>query len=301
MSNVPRTKVLLFYNPNSGNGLFKNNLDIIIGRFQDKGYQVVPVRAAGGLYISDVLSEINEDEYRQILVAGGDGTINICVNAMVKNGIELPVAILPAGTANDFAYYFEIPNDIDAMLDIALGDHLATADVGVCNGRYFINVAALGNLVDVSQKTDPNLKNTLGVFSYYLKGFSEVVTLKPLPIKLTTPDKVYDEEMLFMIVMNGVSAGGLKKLSPNSEINDGLLDVMVFEDMPVIRLAPLLVNALQGLHPKDKKVLYFQTDKLKIESPVDISTDVDGEHGEKLPLDFSVLHDRLKVFTSENF
>ena len=71
--------------------------------------------------------------------------------------------------------------------------------------------------------------------------------------------------------------------------------------MPVIRLAPLLVNALQGLHPKDKKVLYFQTDKLKIESPVDISTDVDGEHGEKLPLDFSVLHDRLKVFTSENF
>ena len=70
-------KVLLFYNPNSGNGLFKNNLDYIIDRFQTAGYQVVPIRAAKGMVIDRTLATMDTSEYRQIIAAGGDGTINI--------------------------------------------------------------------------------------------------------------------------------------------------------------------------------------------------------------------------------
>ena len=69
-------KVLLFYNPHSGNGLFKNNLDHIIDRFQTAGYQIEPIRAAKGMAINKALSNMNQDEYRQIIAAGGDGTIN---------------------------------------------------------------------------------------------------------------------------------------------------------------------------------------------------------------------------------
>ena len=54
----------------------------------------------------------------------------------------------------------------------------------------------------------------------------------------------------------------------------------------------------KGRHPKNKNVLSFQTENLRIESPEDISTDIDGEHGEKLPLEFSVLHHRVEVFVS---
>ncbi|MEG0919081.1 MAG: YegS/Rv2252/BmrU family lipid kinase [Anaerovoracaceae bacterium] len=295
-----REKVLLFYNPHSGNGLFKNNLDRIIGRFQEQNFQVVPVRAAKGHAIEQALSEMDENYYRQIIVAGGDGTINICVNAMIKNNIDLPIAIFPTGTANDFAYYFNLPNDIESMVDIAMGDHHTYADVGVCNDRYFVNVAALGNLVDVSQKTDPTLKNTLGVFSYYLKGATEVVNLKPLPVKLTTQDCIYEENMFFMVVLNGISAGGFKKLSPESEVNDGMLDVVLFRKMPILEFAPLLFQILQGVHTENKHVLTFKASELLIESPVDISTDVDGEHGEKLPIKLSVLPKRLKIFTAED-
>ena len=216
-----REKVLLFYNPNSGNGLFKNNLDRIIEKIQDKGYQVVPVRAGRGMPIEQAFGEINEGMYRQVIVAGGDGTINICVNAMMKYDINLPLGIFPTGTANDFAYYLELPDNIDSMVDIAMGECYTYADVGICNEKHFVNVAAIGNMVDVSQKTDPNLKNTLGIFSYYLKGFTEVANLKALPIKLTHDEGEYECEMFFMLVMNGMSAGGFKKLSPESEINDG--------------------------------------------------------------------------------
>lgn len=296
-----REKVLLFYNPYSGNGLFKNNLDNIIERFQESNFQVVPVRSTKGETLNQIFSEMQPDAYRQVIVAGGDGTINICVNAMIRNNIDLPLAIFPTGTANDFASYFNIPKDINSMVDVAMGENFTYADVGKCNDRYFINVAALGNLVDVSQKTDPNLKNSLGILAYYLKGATEVVNLKALPVKLTAGKKVYNEEMFFMVVMNGISAGGFKKLSPASDIQDGKLNVILFRKMPFLEFIPLLFGVISGNYESSKYVLSFETDQLKIESTEPVPTDVDGEHGEKLPLNFSVLEKKLKIFTGENF
>lgn len=281
-------------------GVFKNNLDHIVDRCQQAGYQVVPVRAAKGIVIDNVLSEIDQNQFSRIIAAGGDGTMNLCVNAMVKYDIHLPLAILPAGTANDFAYYFELPSDIDYQLDIALGNKTTKADVGVVNDRCFINVAALGALIDVSQKTDPNLKNAIGTLAYYLKAVTEIPQIRALPVKLTTPEQVYEENIYFMVVMNGESAGGFRKLSPESNMNDGKLDVIAFKKMPIVELAPLLFEVVHGRHPNNKHVLYFQTDKLTIESEADISTDIDGEHGEKLPLEFSVLNKRLDVFVSKD-
>ena len=292
-------KILLYYNPHAGNGIFKSNLDHIVDRCQQEGYQLIPVRAAKGIMIDRVLSEIDQEQYSRIIVAGGDGTINLCVNAMVKYDIHLPLAILSAGTANDFAYYFELPSDIDYQLDIALGKKTTQVDVGVVNNKCFINVAAMGALIDVSQKTDPNLKNAIGTLAYYLKAVTEIPQIRALPVKLTTLDTVYEENIYFMVVMNGESAGGFRKLSLDSYMNDGKLDVIAFKKMPIVEFGPLLFEVVHGRHPNNKHVLCFQTEKLTIESDVDISTDIDGEHGEKLPLDFSVLKRRLKVFVSE--
>lgn len=293
-------KILLYYNAYSGSGIFKNNLDHIIETCQNAGYQVLPVRAAKGYVIDEVLGEIDQREFSRIIAAGGDGTINLCVNAMVKHNIDLPIALLPSGTANDFAYYFELTSDIDYLLDIALGEKTTSVDVGVVNNRNFINVAAMGALIDVSQKTDPNLKNAIGVLAYYLKALTEIPQIRAIPVTLTTPERVYEEEIYFMVVMNGESAGGFRKLSPESSMNDGKLDVIAFRKMHIVELAPLLFEVVHGRHPQNENVLYFQTDKLRIESPEYISTDIDGEHGEELPLEFSVLNKRLNVFVSKD-
>ena len=94
-------KVLLYYNAYSGSGVFKNNLDYIVERCQEEGFQVVPVRASKGYVIEETLANLDQNEYDRIIAAGGDGTINICVNAMIRHDIRLPLALLPAGTAND--------------------------------------------------------------------------------------------------------------------------------------------------------------------------------------------------------
>lgn len=295
-----KKKVLLYYNPYSGNGSFLDKIDYVIEQFQKNDLQIVPVRTNRGKAIEEALAEMDQDEYRQILVSGGDGTVNLLVNAMVKYDIHLPIGLLPSGTANDFAFNFDIPSDIEEQVDIALNGTECMVDVGRVNQKCFINVAAMGALVDVSQKTDPELKNNIGVLAYYLKGASEIPNLKAIPMKFIEDDNVFEEKIYFMVVLNGQSAGGFRNICPDAAVNDGLLDVVIFKKMSIIDLPKLFIKVLKGRQSKDKNVIMFRTNHIRLESPNDVSTDIDGETGEKFPLDISILKGRLKVFSAKD-
>jgi YegS/Rv2252/BmrU family lipid kinase len=295
-----KKKVLLFYNPNAGNGVFSNNLDAVVAAFQKKKLYLVPLRADGAGILDNFFNQVDMSSYQKIIAAGGDGTINTMVSAMVRHDIYKPLAIFPAGTANDLAHYFDLPDSIDDMLRIATNEKYTDMDVGLVNGRCFVNVLAMGMIVDVSQKTDPNAKNTLGIMAYYLRGLAEVPKLKPIPVKITCPDRVVEEKIYAMLVMNGRSAGGFRRAAPEAVINDGLFDVVMFKGVPVVNLAATMLSVLSGQHTNHKNVVYFRTPKMRIESPVDFGTDVDGETGEKLPLDIEILPSRLHINTLEN-
>jgi YegS/Rv2252/BmrU family lipid kinase len=293
-------KVLLFYNPKAGSGVFSNNLDAVISAFQKKHQIVVAVRADSRITLDEIFADEAFKGYSKIIAAGGDGTINIVVAAMLKHDIDIPLAIFPAGTANDLAYYFDIPTELDEMLMIATGDCTTPMDVGTVNGRCFVNVLAMGMIVDVSQKTDPLVKNTIGVMAYYLRSVAEIPKLHPISVKLTMPDKVLKKEMYAMLVMNGRSAGGFKRIAPAASISDGLFDVVLFHNMPMTNWAPLLMSLITGQHTENKYVTHFRTDRLLIESDEAISTDMDGETGEPLPLDVRMIPGRIKVCTSSD-
>ena len=293
-------KVLLYYNPSAGNGVFKNNLDRVGERFQKKKLLVVPVRADRRDVLVRFFTRVDMKGYKKIVAAGGDGTINTAVNAMIKHDIHLPLSLFPSGTANDLAHYFDMPDSIEDMLDIALEEHYTPIDVGIVNVRAFVNVLAIGMLVDVSQKTDPNIKNTLGIMSYYLRGMAEVPKLKPIPIRVSADDRSFETKMFAMLIMNGRSAGGFKRSAPEAVSNDGLLDVIIFESMPIANLAPLLLGVLTGQHTEHKNVIYFRTERLRVEAETDVSTDVDGETGEPLPLEVQVLPGRLSINTAKD-
>lgn len=287
-------RVLLVYNPSAGNGMFKNNLDKIISKFQAKGMLVQPVRIDENIQINDIIKN-SKLSYKKIIAAGGDGTINSVVNALIANDKDIPLAVFPAGTANDFAHYFGIPTDINGMIDIALEDNYVTADVGEYNDRYFVNVAAIGSVIDVSQKTETSVKNVLGIMAYYLKALTELHSLKPVKVDIRTPDMKLSEEIFFMVVLNGSSAGGFRKLGIHSSINDGVLDVIIFKEMPMIEIPMLIFDVLHGKHENSDRVIYFQTKEIHIESEEQISTDIDGETGEPLPLDIEIVDKRVRV------
>ena len=292
--------VILVYNPRAGNGVIKNHLDFIFCKFQDAGYTVIPVRGARPDQLDPVLKEADAMKVERIIAAGGDGTINQVVNAMVRNDIHVPLAIFPVGTANDFAYYFSIPGEVEHMVDIALGDHLQNVDIGCLNGQYFINVAAMGCLVDLSQRTDPNLKSTLGVLAYYLQGMVELPNLRPITMRFESEEFTGEEKVYFALVMNGKSAGSFKHLATPAEVDDGKMDVLLFKETPVKDFPQLALSILTDQHRDNKNVMYFQTSHIKIDTDEEIGVDVDGETGGSFPLAIQVVPRRLQILTAVN-
>ena len=290
-------QVLMIYNPNAGNGIIVNHLDKIIDMFGDAGIFVVPFRIGGVFDIDKILSVLETERFDQLIVAGGDGTINLVVNAMLKYDVHIPLAIFPTGTANDMAGSLGIPLTMEGMIKTALSDDLIKVDVGKAGSKYFVNVLAIGMLVDVSQKTDPMIKNTLGLGAYYLRTLAEIPFARANKLRIISEECTLEEEVSAVLVMNGSTAGGFKTIAPLSEVGDGLLDVIVVRKLILPVMLPALLTVMMGQHMDDKRFEYFRTKSLRIEpmNGEEVNTDVDGEKGDPLPLDIELLPGRLLV------
>lgn len=286
-------KVRFIYNPYSGENMILKELDIIMKMHQEKGYQVIPYRIQQGKNVAEALEDLDET-YKYILIAGGDGTVDTVVNAMINKGIDLPIAILPVGTANDFGKFLNIPADVKEALEKILSTEPVPVDIGKINDKYFVNVASTGLFTDISQKTDDNLKNTIGKLAYYIKGIEELPHFRKLKVKITSDELVYDGEMYLMLVFNGQTAGNLK-LATQADATDGYLDVIVIKAVALYEIIPLFLKILKGDHLDSNKVVYFKTNKLLIESNEDIVTDIDGEKGPDFPLDVRCVKGGIKV------
>ena len=105
-------KVKLIYNPNSGDKSIINKLDLIISIYQKNKFTLELYRLDKNSCIDDAIYNIDKN-YHHILVSGGDGTIDILLNSMKKNNKDIPVGILPFGTANDFAKALNLSHDIN--------------------------------------------------------------------------------------------------------------------------------------------------------------------------------------------
>lgn len=286
-------KVRFIYNPFSGENAILKELDVIVDMYQQKGLQIVPYRIQKGKPLADAL-DIVDDSYNHILVAGGDGTVDNVVNAMMERNINLPLAILPVGTANDFAKFIKLPRRVSEAVEKILSSEPMLVDVGKINQKYFINVASTGLFTDISQKTDTNLKNTIGKLAYYLKGLEELPNFRKLKVKLTSEEMNYEGEMYLMLVFNGQTAGNLR-LATRADICDGYLDVIVIKAVQLYEVLPLFFKILKNEHLDSNKVLYFKTKKITIESEEDIVVDIDGEPGPGFPLTVECVQGGIKL------
>jgi len=286
---------ILFYNPYAGSGLFASQLDDIISRFQSEKKVLVPHRLGDEILTEKFVKSLNWDNIEKIIIAGGDGTINQVLNTLLKKEINKPIAIFPVGTANDFSKMLNISDDLDEMIEIALEDHYMPCDIGKANDRYFVNVASFGNLVEVGQKVNPQTKTTLGVLAYYIKGIEELPKLKPVRVKFITESRNYEDDVFFALIMNGKSAGGFRKLSPKSDVQDGLFDIVIFKKCPLIEIMPLLLQVWNGEHPKSIYIEYFKAKAIEIYAEQTLSSDLDGESGPMLPLKIENISQKLLV------
>ena len=292
-------KVKFIYNPYSGENVILSKLDKVISLHQEAGYTIVPYRITAGEDVGVALNDIKDGNYKYILIAGGDGTVDSVVNAMAKSGISLPIGILPVGTANDFSKFLGMPSDVEEACKQILSSEVKSVDLGSINDKYFVNVASTGLFTDVSQKTDVNLKNTIGKLAYYLKGLEELPNFRKLHVNILSKEVEFDGEMYLLLVFNGATAGNFN-LATRADACDGLLDIIMFKAVQIYELLPLFIKVLKGEHLDSNKVLYFKTDYLKVECHEDIVTDIDGEKGPDFPLEIKCIKGGLKILVDKS-
>lgn len=287
-------KVKFIYNPLSGENAIISDLDKVVDIHQKYNYRVIPHRISFDFELSKAFEDIEED-YKYVLVAGGDGTVDSVVNEMKHLNINLPIGILPVGTANDFAKFLCMPQEVDKACEQILNSSVRNVDIGRVNDKYFVNVASTGLFTDISQKTSVNLKNTLGKVAYYVKGIEQLPNFKKLKIKVNAEEVKYDGDMYLMLVFNGQTAGNLK-FAYKAEVDDGYLDVIIIKPNMIKDMIGLFIKMLRGEHLEDpNNLIYFKTKKLQIECHEDIVTDIDGERGPDFPLTIECIKGGLKV------
>ena len=289
-------KAKFIYNPNSGEKSIVNNLDFIINIYQMYDITLVPYRINKNECIDKAFLDI-DDTYEHLLLAGGDGTIDIIINTMKRLNIDLPVGILPVGTANDFAHSLGLSFDIKQALENIINSKPKAFDIGKINDKYFINVASSGMFTDVSQKINPDFKNYMGKVAYYITGIEQALHLRAFNIKVKSEEVEYKGNMYLMLVFNGKTAGNLN-LAYKAELDDGYLDVIIFKDMPIPKSIPIFINVLRGEHLEklnEDDILYFKTKEIHIECMDELVTDIDGEKGPDFPLNIKCIEGGIKI------
>ena len=289
-------KVKFIYNPTSGEKRIVNEIDKIIETYQKYDYMVEPFRLSKDRPIGDAFFDINSS-YDHILISGGDGTVDLILNTVKELDINIPIAILPCGTANDFAKAVNLSfNPIEAIERI-VNSEPKKIDIGKVNDKYFINVASAGMFTDVSQKINPDFKNSMGKVSYYLKGMEEAFNMREFSINVTSDEVNYSGNMYLMLIFNGKTAGNIN-LAYKAKVDDGLLDVIIVKKLLLPNALPLLINLLKGEHLEGynkEEILYFKTKKLRIECEDNLITDIDGEKGPDFPLEIECIKDGIEL------
>lgn len=288
-------KIKLIYNPNSGERRIVSNLDYIIQIYQEHNYIVMPYRMNNNLPLSCAFEEISE--YDHILIAGGDGTIDLVLNELKSQDINIPIGILPTGTANDFANALKLQYDIKEAIENIIHARPKKIDIGKINDKYFVNVASAGMFTDVSQKINIDLKNSIGRVSYYIKGIEEALNMRKFNIRVKSSEVSYKGDMYLMLIFNGKTAGNIN-LGYKAELDDGYLDVVIFKGMPLPKSIPILFNIIKGDYLEnyhEEEIIYFKTRKLLIECEDILMTDIDGEKGPDFPLDIECISDGIEI------
>lgn len=246
-------------------------------------------------------AQLKEGEYDFVVSVGGDGTLNEVVNGLVMSGAKIPLAIISAGTVNDFASSMGLPQTPKAFCDMIKRFKCQEVDVGKVNDEYFINVIAGGLMTDIAYKVPKDKKAVMGKFAYYLQGMLDLPNqiFNTFSMRFESEEYTREENIMVFLVMNSNSVGGYKEAAPDASVSDGVLDVAVLRKLEIFELSNLVLKLMQGDYVNHPAVQYFQTKHLKVSSvgqsdPVAI--DYDGELLEEgLPIEISILPKQIKI------
>ena len=228
--------------------------------------------------------------FRNVVAAGGDGTVNEVVNGLAGSDVNL--GVLPVGTMNVFSKEHELPAGLAAAWNVIREGRIREIDLAAADGAHFIQLAGIGLDAQIVKETPWESKKTLGPVSYLLSAAAIAVRTPPTII-VETPEGTH--EGCFVLIGNGRYYGMKLVLFPEAQPDDGLLDILIFKNLGYLDIARYLGGVLLGKHTELSDVTYFQAPAAKIHSTEDVPIEVDGELSGMLPANVRVTG-KLRIF-----
>ena len=164
----------------------------------------------------------------RLIVAGGDGTVHQAANMLA--GSDVPLGVLPLGTANDFARSLDLPLDLERAVALIAEGAPLPVDLGRVNGHHFLNVAHLGLGVETAKRTNPKLKRLIGPGAYVVAAARALWASEPLTITCCFEGAAcMTLTASQLLVGNGRYFGGGLVAGREATLVDGLFDVQILE------------------------------------------------------------------------
>lgn len=307
-------KIKVIVNPNAGRRNVQKQLEKIVGRLLLSGVasDIKVTSTKGRRDATAAAAALRPGEFDLIIGCGGDGTINEILNGLMQGGSRTPLAILAAGTSNDFAFSLRLPDEADAFCAMIEAGCYRDVDIGCANGCYFINVASFGMFTEVAHNTEQMQKNALGRLAYYLQGIKDapMELSSSMPLRIRAAEYEAEGDYHVCLVVNSMSVGSIRKLMYKADVSDGVFDVLLLkkrkragislqplEALAKLQPADLIARIKAGEVMKDPLFTYFQTAHIEFASPVGetIQTDLDGEAFGTLPLTVDVAKQAIRL------
>jgi diacylglycerol kinase (ATP) len=286
------SEIALLTNPTSGKGRGARVVDEVLPRLRDAGYVVRNLVGRDADEALDLARGCVADGLGTLVVVGGDGMVHLALQAVA--GTETRLGLVPAGTGNDVARYFDLPRkDPAAATDVVIGGKERRVDLARIGSTYYLTVLAAGFDAIVNERAN-QMSWPTGQMRYNLATLAELRTFKPIPYVLDIDGEQHRFDAMMVAVGNGPSFGGGLRITEGAILDDGLLDVVVIRPMSKVELIRTYPKLFKGTHVHHPDYRHHHAKKVTIAAP-GITAYADGERIAALPLTVEVAPLALRV------
>jgi diacylglycerol kinase (ATP) len=280
-------RALVIMNPSSGQHEAEDTSALIEARLREGGLEY-EVRTTGGAGDALTWAEAAAGEgFDLVVAAGGDGTIMEAMSGLIRSKSDVPLAQIPAGTANLLARALTIPADIAESLDVIFSGRVERLDVGYLpeHERYFALVAGCGYDARMMADATRDLKNVLGFAAYVVSGVKNLFTLRRAHIDLEVDGRrhVFRANTVMIVNVGQIGDAG-PKLGENIHPHDGKLDVIIATSATVFGALRILFRILTGRFEGHSDLHYLSVEQVTITAKPALPTQIDGEAFGTTPL-----------------
>jgi YegS/Rv2252/BmrU family lipid kinase len=275
------TNIHFIVNPIAGKGSHNLNRDFLSGYFPEEAYRVVLKHSRFKRHAIALAEESIKEGADIIVACGGDGTIHEIASCLVNSPVHL--GIIPIGSGNGLASSLHIPKDIRNAIGILKGNNATTIDVGQVNGSYFFSNMGIGFDAAVIHNFEQNGKRRFGAYlKAAVRAFFNYHVLRDITLEVDGERRDISPFMFF--ISNSKIMGYNLSLTKDASLRDGLLDIVLIEDMSRFKLLWLGVLILLRRHWPMKGLIYKQVHELKLTFKNKNETVLAQQDGESLQM-----------------